>query len=159
MTGTAQESATDGRQVAAAGTVRTSGRNGVRADLPSVANPIRRNEGHGTSSGYGMEKRGNACWPTIDHPALMTGGPPSEPDQGFLVLWRLRVKRAVDELVSRKRSRVTRLRRPGGAPPRCRQGRYDQVSPLSSALRCIHVDHRIRGKEPRLRDTSLDHSR
>ena len=56
------------------------------------------------------------------------------------------------ELVSWKRGCLTCLRRPGGAPLHCRRGRYDQVSALSSALRCIHRDHRIQAREPRFQD-------
>ena len=49
-------------------------------------------------------------------------------------------------LVSWKRGCPIRLRRPGGAPLHCRRGRYDQVSARSSALRCIHLDHRIQAR-------------
>ncbi|HEV7788148.1 MAG TPA: hypothetical protein VGP05_03980, partial [Pseudonocardia sp.] len=35
------------------------------------------------------------------------------------------------------------LRRPDGASRRCRRGRYNDGIGPSSALRCIHLDHRI----------------
>jgi len=44
------------------------------------------------------------------------------------------------ELVPRKRGRLTRLRRPGGASRRCRRRRYNSGIGASSALRGIRLD-------------------